>query len=462
MKYLAWLSVGLAVFALLFHFLFFFDTAVVDTTFYWAIGSYFMSGKYPFSYPFIYVRPTTISPPLYGLLLMLFDKLPMPDILIHAFQLLALAATGWLVYKTVRLYFSEYAAMLAGSVTVLIPGNFVFASQLLTENGAEFLVVLYAYLLFAYFRKKRLSYLYVSALIGFVSTLFKYSFLIYGGISLLIILWKHPKLSAGYLLPSAGIITVGLWVIINYQITGIWGLNDAKGVNLYNQIVWTGRTLPDDTSVSLRELKSYVPPGTDLHSGYWDYQRFILSQFHNEWKAVERVLGGVARDAVRQHPVRYLMTGIMSGLKEHFDERPYWSNLDDFGKKSGDPYPPSCKPVGTIKLCEPIIRLPGYFSVWNGFVAASTLFYTRILPYISVLIILPLFLMALIYGGFFGRALVFLHVMSVLSVTLNVHLDSRYIVPFYPLIVMACTVGMEKFRTLLKKFFRTRAEPCSG
>ena len=131
----------------LFNLLFFWMHANVDSYFYFAIGEYFRTGNYPFQTPFIYTKPTTISPPLYGLFFTLTHGLLRADILLHAVQLSFLAATSYLLYKTLRLHISRRMATLISCLFALFPINIIYASNVMTENPAQFVVMLIIYLL---------------------------------------------------------------------------------------------------------------------------------------------------------------------------------------------------------------------------------------------------------------------------------------------------------------------------
>src|SRR3990172_7101733 len=108
------------------HFLLFWMNAIIDSYFYWAFAEYLRTGLYPFAAPFIYARPTTIEPPLYSIVLMLLQYFKRADIAVHATQLVMLAATGYFLYRSLRLVVPKNTAAITGLLFVLLPTNLLF------------------------------------------------------------------------------------------------------------------------------------------------------------------------------------------------------------------------------------------------------------------------------------------------------------------------------------------------
>src|SRR4030042_3242680 len=86
---------------LIFSLLFFWLTAIVDSGFYWAFVQYIQTGRVHLWHPFDYARQTTISAPLYSVLLLGLSGLPGPDIILRVIQVISLTLTGYFVGLTV-------------------------------------------------------------------------------------------------------------------------------------------------------------------------------------------------------------------------------------------------------------------------------------------------------------------------------------------------------------------------
>lgn len=407
--------------------------AIADSYFYWAIGKFFQTGIYPFVAPFIYDRPTTISPPAYGLLLIFLQNFIRADIILHLLQLILLALTSYFIYKILLSSTGKYLALVAACLHFLIPGNLIYTSYALTETGAQTLIAFYLYLLWRYLTHHPTIWIELAIFVGFIMTLWKYSLIIYGIIALLIFIRRPTRNPRSYILPFLGIITITLWVYLNFQITGVIGLSDAKGIQLWNQAVWVGKILPGESSPSMRELRKFVPGNVDLYRGYWDLQPYILPQVNQSWKIVDQTLGNIALAAVKEHPTLYLKNTLNIFWQLHSKGIPYWDNLWLFGEKfSGQQL--FCGSYGTIKFCEPIIKTPWSFSTWNLFVLMSNKFYEYLFPVFTIALFFPSALILLFNRKY--RIFPILYLLGTIPIALYVHPDPRYILPFYPLMII--------------------------
>ncbi len=387
---------------LIFHFLFFWMNGIVDSSFYYAIGKYFQTGHYPFSYPFIYSRPTTISPPLYGLMLVTLEYLPRPDVVLHFLQLVMLVGVGFFTYKILRMLTSKWVAVVVGCVTILIPANIVYASYMMTEIGAEFLVAVIVYLMVKGIKEdsKCLAY---AIFLSSVAVVWKYAFILYGLIGFFLLIYTKAKRTFVWILPILGVLVVSCWLYVNFTITGIIGLSDANGVHLWNEVVWYGRILPGESAPAMQKFRQYVPANVDVYKGYWDLQGYILPKEGNSWAKVDEILGNVAREAIREQPFAYIRSSINGIWTIHSGGLPYWENTGSFGKKFAYPYPPECAGIGKYAFCEPVVRISNPYTLWNSYVSLTDWFYIYLYPIISAGILLPLVLFLLLKGGKGGK-----------------------------------------------------------
>ena len=436
---------------LIFHFLFFWVNAIIDSYFYWAIGQYFKTGIYPFIHPFIYARPPTVSPPAYGLFLNIIQLFPKPDIVLHAIQLVMLGGIGFFVYRTALLFISKSTSIIMACLTILIPGNMVYASLALTEIGAELFISIYVYLLALFYAKKKTSTLALACSLGFIVTTWKYAFIVFGFYAFVLFLLQKSKNISSYLIISIGIFIVLFWIYINHDITSVWGLSDNKAI-IWNQIIMTGRTLPNENDPSMIKLRKYIPKETDLFQGYWGLQNYILPYHHNDWRVADRILTNVAYTTIKQHPLVYIKTAGYLFWQLHQSGLPYWTNMWIFGNPN--PYIAKlfCEKLGNIQMCEPLIKLPNSFSIWNTFVRVSNTFYFTLFPFIASYVFLPSFIYLLFRGKKFERSLSMLYVLGTGPIAFFVHLDRRYIIPLYPIMILIIIFVLHKIFLRFDKF----------
>ncbi len=436
-----------AVFFLLTLF-FFWTNSIVDSYFYWALSEYFKTGIYPFQTPFIYDRATTISPPLYALFLAIVQLFPRADIAAHTLQLLMLGAIGFFLFRIVSSVVSASKTMIAVSLFLLVPAHVIYASYLLTELPSELFVTILLYLFFRYLKTKQPRYVSLAVFVAAVATLMKYSLIVYAFPALLWLAVAQKKKAGSLFLPAIGGMLLLLWVLVNWNITGTVGLSDTRGVQLYNQIVWTGGVLPDENHPAMVKLRQLVPQSVDVRAAYWDLQPYLLPSVHNQWSKLDTLLGNVAVAAVKQHPFAYIGNTVTIFFRLHSGKLPYWSNLSTFG--TVDPvYPVYCGKLGSISMCRPMIKTPWSFWLWNSFIRFSNGFYRILFPIWTYGVFLPALLFSLVKGGKMVRALGLLYLVGVIPIAAYVHPDTRYLIPFYPFLLVIPIVAIKE---LLPRF----------
>lgn len=418
-----------------FHVLFFWTNSIIDSYFYWAFSQYITTGVYPFAEPFVYLLPTTISPPLYALLLAILAFFPSAQIFLHGFQLLLLGITSFLLYRMVKWTLHKDAAIIIACLFALMPGNLIYTTLILTEIPAQFFLTVFIYFFMSFVRTKRILPLALAVLIASLMTLMKYSFIVYVGIAFLFFIFRKPRHIRLWFMPAIGMTILLLWITINFRITGVWGLSDTKGVQLYNQAVWSGGLLPDESDPTIKILRMYIPKNVDVKKAYWDLQGYILPHTENRWHEVDTILGNVATAAVKAHPIRYLIHSIDLFIRFHGGGRPYWNNLSSFGKPQ-DQYPVFCDHLGKFQTCHPLIQTQWSTDLWNRYVDISTAFYAIIFPIFGIAMFIPSLIYALLFGKKPVRILGLLYLAGMVPIAMYVHLDTRYTLPFYPLMIL--------------------------
>lgn len=452
MKRLSIILLICTVLILLFNLLFFWTNSIADSYFYWAFGEYIKTLSYPFIHPFIYARPTTISPPLYSLLLLALEPLYNPSFLLRIVQTSILSTTGYLTFLILKKSFSRYSAILISCISTLLPANIIYANYVMTEILAQFFVILIAYLIIKN-SKQSLAYSFLAIAFGVLA---KYSLSIYlVASSVLFLKTKHAR--AFWVYPFVAAIVLFFWIFTNFKITDTVGLSDSNGIQLYNQIIWIGNKAPSEQSQEMKIFRTYVPKEINIHTGYWDMQEYILSKSNRQWKTADTVLGAVARRAIIENPLHYIATTVYIFIKLHGSLPPYWYNLNTFGLPQG-PFPLYCDKFGEFQMCSPLIQTGFSVPLWNAYVNSSNWFYTYCFPVLTYGIFFPSLFFGILTKHSTWKTVTILYLIGVLPIAMFVHPDTRYIIPFYPLMIITMSYGMYYAR----RFAIKRLWPANG
>lgn len=412
--------IALVAIILFFNLLFFWANANIDSYFFWAFGQYLTTGTYPFLPDFTYVNPTTMAPPMMSILMAIAQVTPFAAFFIRLVQTILLSATAYMLFLLLKRSFSKKTSTIVAYLFVLIPGNLVYVNYLMSEILAQFFITLILYLLIT----KKYSTAFFWACVGMLS---KYAVIGYAPIA-----FFFPAKKRLFMLGTGITIVLG-WMYINWQITGSVGLSDLRGGHLYNNVVWVAGITPSEESMAMKKLRTFVPPDTDIRKAYWDMQAFILPKVGNNFAVFDGILGAIATQAIREHPIRYIGAVINNFIALHGNTLPYWENLSAFGKPPGA-YPLNCDPMGKIALCKAPIPTSWGIPVWNSFIAFSNGFYRYVWPVIMIIFFVSLLR---------GKTLSLLYLVIVLMHAALEHHDTRYLIPFYPQIVLIIAVGMK-------------------
>lgn len=434
---------------LVFHALFLWMYTNIDGYFYWAFGQYVKTGVYPFLPSFTYLRPITISPPLYGIFLMLLGFFARADIILHSLQLLMLTGTGALLYKLLTPFVAKSAALILACLFILFPTNVIYASSMMTEIPAQFLFTLWVYLLFRFAQSRNISYLSHAVFLAAVMTILKYQFFFSGAVSFGLFVYffsqKHIKRTAHVIPVVLSGSILFLWVVANHTITGVWGLSDTKKMPFYTNFVWDGKHFPKKTDPAVIALRAFVPESVNNYAQYWDLQDYILPRVNRDWRTVDELLGNVGLSAIREQPLAYLAGAGRVFLQIHTHTSPWWHNMETFGLR--DPIQPLyCDALGTIQFCRPIVLTPWSYRWWNAYVHGATSFYNTVFPLFAVIVFLPTIGITLFKGQRRERIFPFLYLVNMLPISFLAFAESRYLIPFYPLILIITVLGLNRLR----------------
>lgn len=433
---------------LVFHGLFLWMYTNIDGYFYWAFGQYVKTGIYPFLPSFIYLRPTTISPPLYGIFLMLLGFFTRADIILHILQLAMLAGTSALLYRLLRSLIPKAPALTLSCLFILFPTNVIYASSMMSEISAQFLFTLWVYLVHRFAQSRNISYLSHAVFLAAIMTLLKYQFLFSGllsfGLFTFFFFKERAKHASSFFPVVLGGLILLLWIWTNHAITGVWGLSDTRKMPFYTNFVWDGKHFPKETDPAVIALRAFVPETANNYAQYWDLQEYILPRVNGDWRAIDELLGNVGLAAIREEPLAYLANAGRVFLQIHTQKAPWWHNIATFGWQ--DPAQPLyCGVLSSIQFCRPIILAPRSYRWWNAYVNGATSFYNTVFPLFAIIIFFPALIATLcIPRRKKERIFPILYLVNMLPISFLAFAESRYLVPFYPLILIISTLGLQK------------------
>lgn len=447
--------VGATVFLLLLHFFFVWMNSSVDSWYFHAFSTFLKTGKYtdPTGQPYQVVR--TGAAPLFSALLALLESIPRADVILHGLQLIVLLVTGLLLFSMLKEYIKKPWAAMFASFFILLPGNLIHVSYVLSDIGAQLLFTLYLFLLFRFFKHKKSHALSLSVLVGFIAGLWRYSFVVFGVISLLMFFASYPRKFRLYIYPVIGILLIGGWVMIQHSFTGVWGLADDVGIRYNIKMMMQGEVLPSEEHPAMKEIRRYISPEVDLRKPYWELEQHLIPHFGYDYVRMVKLVGAVGKAAMWEHPFVYARVTLESFFKSHIGV-PYAKNLSTFGTDKSYEYPPLiCTSMGTIDYCNPIIMTNVSYSVWNFFVMASNWYYKTIFPIWSFVLFFPMLIWAFIRSDPFFRVAAFCFLVGRLVIAMATWSDPRYVLPFYPLMIFLSVVALKDFISVVRRHFRS-------
>ncbi len=429
-----------------FHFFFAWINSNVDSWFSWVLSWYFKTGEFVPNYgahPYSFVP--TGEPPLYSVLLALLQYVPRADISLHFIQIVTLGLTTLLLYKILKPMIGYEYAVIVSCIHALLPANLVFISYLMTDITAQLVLTVYIFILYLWTVTKKIHYLSLLTWFGFLSSLWKYAFLVYGIVALALFLWHKPKIHPkSYALPIIGLASIGAWIIIQTHITGIFGLSSTQSVRYHIQMVSVAKRLPPETDPSMIELRKYVPIGVDLYQPYWEMEPYFFKKIGFDWHTIDRVLGNVGLAAIKTYPIDFARLTVYNFFQSHRSGSPWWPNLQ-YTQDANPPsniYPVNCDPLGKFTMCTPMIQTAHTYTTWKSYLQLSDWINLHIFPIWSVWIFFPSLLIGIVFGNVYMRLLSGIIILGKIPIAMFAYPDARYIMPFYPIMVLLSVNGI--------------------
>lgn len=442
----------------LFHLFFLWINQHGDSYYYLAFAQYLRTGIFPHLWPYLYAKPTTIASPLYGIILYMFMSVTQnADILLHIYQLGMLAVSAYLLYRLLIAAsgVTKPVALLIAYLFTMLPTSVIYATYNMTEMTAQALFLVFLWYLVRLIKRPTISGLSILVLLSSVLTLAKYQFFVLFlvsstamGIVTIIPLLKLSHIIPMYgssskkrmiasLVPAcAGIILMASWVYVNWHMTGVIGLSDTTKLRFHASMVQDGKITPPPGDPSIQAYYSVIPTQYPLTSPWWDIQEFILKKYGRDWRKVDEIVGNVGIAAAKAYPLSYITNSARIALALHTSPMlPWWDNLSSIGG-GYHRLPLLCGRYDRIRLCEQIIKFPEILPLWRIYLTISATLYTTLLPVFMIGIFLPSLVLSLLFGNNIIRTFAALYCIQILMIATSVFTDTRYVVIFYPLIII--------------------------
>lgn len=374
----------------LLHFFFFWIFESTDSYFYWAFANFLKTGQYSAPHPYHYQEPSTMEPPLYSLFLYLVQFSSRADILIHFFQISSIVVSAFLIYKMMKGYFDREKATIAAVGLLLVPGNFIYVSNLVAEPIAILFITTYLFLCFLIIKKEKTGLVKYLLVLAAFATLQRYNLLPYFLVASLIFFLKKEKKLKDYLCFVLGLSILGGWILLNHRLNGSWGLNNSAGKHLYNRVLHFDRLLPEETHPSFVKFREIVGEGIDYFKQWWFYEEPLMAKLGNETKA-SQLMGKVALAAFFHNPLKYFLDTPAFFLFAHGQNPTYHDPLYRWQAMKND-----CRKFGTIQLCQPVVKTKISYKIWDAMVGLIDFYYLNFAQYLNYFLLFP----ALIYSFF--------------------------------------------------------------
>lgn len=427
-----------------FHFLFFWIFETTDSWFYWALGNYIKTGIYNAPHPYYYTVPSTHEPPLYSLFLYLVQFVNRADVVIHFFHICLLFLSAYFLYRILCGYLRSNLSFLITGIYLFIPAHFTYVSALMTEIPALFATSLYLYICHFIISEKKRDWLKFLILLSSVMVLLKYSFIIFFCAAVFLFVISKRKQSVDFFYLIVGVVIIAVWVLINHALNGSWGLSGSTGKHLYNRVVDFDHLLPDENDPSLTKLRKYTGDA-NLYSPWWLLEPMMITKLEDGESEVSRIMGNVVFAALAKNPLPYIYNTPKMFLAIHgSDTNNYF--LSNYTAKS-------CRNLGTIYFCKPIIESREKFIYWDAIASISDFYSRKIVPYLHYFLLFPALVFAVLKGNRFLKFCAFVYLISTTVAVMTEVPAGRYLYAFIPIMIILLTYFLTHLCRLIQRKF---------
>ena len=96
---------------------------------------------------------------------------------------------------------------------------------------------------------------------------------------------------------------------------------------------------------------------------------------------------------------------------------------------------------------------PLSYTLWNMYVRASRTFYDAVMPPVFLVLFLPSLLVVLMTRTWKKRIYAIIYLVNLIPISYLSMAESRYLIPYYPLIIIIAVLGIQAIALFLRRAF---------
>ena len=414
-----------------------------DSFFYSALGEFLYFRHIIVMLPFVTDPPQTLFGPIYALIILPLSYLSPPSAMISitALQILMIfASAGALAYVAGKIL-SPRIRWVAALLFIFFPFTVPYATVVMSEITAMFLVAIYLLLLYGWVYKKwKFANLSTLLLVSAILVLTRYVFIALFTVTFLMFFLVPVKRAPPFRAAGTiGILLIFGWILLNVHLHGIVALSNVTGRHLYNNVVSTAHIMPP-----------YPNPKTNFFISRFIYKNSMYALTQPWWEnemlfndgiikqtLIDKLYMDVAIVSILHHPFQYMGNAI-----REFVAIPLTAPLyPDRAITSLRECPATtCRFVWNARLCSPAVDNCSIRSWFASVVNWETSLY----PYpmlIFFIIVCMGVVFAAVRGPLYMRLVAGIFTMQLLFQSGTEWVEGRFLVPLYPLYILLLLYG---------------------
>lgn len=396
--------------------------------------------------PFTHDIPQTLFGPIYSLIILPILKLPAPlgMVLLPTIQTGMVFTAGVVVYALLKKMYSRRAGLVAFCIFISFPFTLIYATVIMSEIIAMFLVSLYILLIYGWLSKSKWSSPAIMLFLSAVMVLTRYVFLPLFCISFVLWILDRNKGWRMRMWPGlVGIILIIWWLAYNFNLSGSIGLSTVMGRHLYNNVVTSARLTPPYPHPVTDFFFTGIPKDSKyLFAPWWDNQNQFNDGIRTQL-SIDRMYLRVSLLTILYHPFEYAL----NVLREFYlipTTQPVY-NPKHITFLSTCPQV-QCQVNWNTTLCYPAVFVCPVRKAFSSLIQ----FQESLYPYpMNIFFILAMVgvLTAVIKGTVFWRYTASIFFIQHIFQSATEWVEGRFIIPLYPLYVLLIVYGsIELFR----------------
>jgi len=430
-----------------------------DGFFYYVLGDYLLHGRLFTVFPFNATTPQTLFGPLYSIFLgfMIPRAYPWAMTGIPFIHLFLVGLSGLFLFYIAKLTIGKRWGYVVLPVFFFFPFLLIYSVTLMSEAVTLFLITTYSYLFVLLLKGKTRIPPSMLVLVGCILTLTKNAYILIVALSIpmwLFLLWRDRRKitpiagSIAQIPILIGLIGILLWVRFNKTHHNTYALTNYTGRHLYNNVVHSGKMLPDKESKIYKEFFLRIGSEQNFYLPEYEVERYFIADF-NAKRITEQEMDRKFMEfniaAIKKQPLSYV-THVFYVAWNDLITAPYHAKiLASLGEK--DPTCPDCgvldcRITWNAAMCKPQVNDPGALKLWASLVRINRAMYPNGMIVLAVLAGIGI-IEAIIKRNkelvlLTGIFLLFLFVQAAAQ-----RIEGRYLVPLYPLYVLCILNGLK-------------------